>query len=219
MPRRGGAPFSGATGGPLAGQDRGQGVPDGRRGSAWEPHDVPADRSQATANRPQATPPGPDPTGDRRPARETRGSGEGQGQARTVRSPLTAGPSAMSLTAEELARASGLSPDALAELERYGLMAGRPMAGTVYYDEECFAVATLAAAFAQYGIEARHLRMYRTAADREASFLEQIVMPLLKQRNPESRRRALDDLAQLAGLGQRLRASLLRVALREHTGG
>ncbi|MGH9066468.1 MAG: hypothetical protein ACRD0J_02950 [Acidimicrobiales bacterium] len=125
----------------------------------------------------------------------------------------------MSLTAEELVRASGLSAAQVVELEQYGLIAGRPVAGTVYYDEESFAVASMAAGFARFGVEARHLRMYRTAADREAGFFEQIVLPLLKQRNPEARRRALDDLGELTLLGQRLRASLLRVALRELTGG
>ncbi|MGH9063234.1 MAG: hypothetical protein ACRDZQ_10860 [Acidimicrobiales bacterium] len=124
----------------------------------------------------------------------------------------------MSLTADELARASGLGQDGMEELERFGLIAGRPVAGTMYYDEECYTVAVLAAGFARYGIEARHLRMYRTATDREAGFFEQIVTPLLRQRNPEARQRAVEDLVELARLGQSLRASLLRVALREHTG-
>ncbi len=134
-------------------------------------------------------------------------------------SPLSAGPAAMSLTADELTRASGLSADGVAELERYGLLSGRAVGGTFYYDEEAFTVATAAAGFAAHGIEPRHLRMYKTAAEREGDLYEQVVMPLLKQRNPEARGRAASDLAELARLGQRLRASLLRVALREHTGG
>ena len=81
------------------------------------------------------------------------------------------------------------------------------------------AIARLAAGFRRFGIEARHLRMYRTAADREASFFEQIVMPLLKQRNPVARRRAVDTLAELARLGQGLRGALLRSALKDNTGG
>lgn len=125
----------------------------------------------------------------------------------------------MSLTGEELTRASGLSPDGVAELERYGLLSGRVVAGTRYYDEEAFTVATAAAGFAAHGIEPRHLRMYKTAAEREGALYEQVVTPLLKQRNPQARSRAVSDLAELARLGQRLRASLLRVALREHTGG
>jgi DNA-binding transcriptional MerR regulator len=132
--------------------------------------------------------------------------------------PLTSGPSALSMTKDELVRASGLSPSQVAELERYGLLTARVAAGASYYDEEAFTVASLAAGFARFGIEPRHLRMYKMATDREAGFFEQIVTPLLKQRNPESRRRAVQDLAELTRLGQRLRGSLLRVALRGHTG-
>ncbi|HWC38772.1 MAG TPA: hypothetical protein VG476_09600, partial [Acidimicrobiales bacterium] len=134
-------------------------------------------------------------------------------------SPLSIGLSGVNLTVEELAGASGLSVEELGELVRYGLLVGRPVGDTTYYDEEALTVARLAAGFRRFGIEARHLRMYRTAADREASFFEQIVMPLLKQRNPVARRRAVDTLAELARLGQGLRGSLLRSALKDNTGG
>jgi DNA-binding transcriptional MerR regulator len=133
--------------------------------------------------------------------------------------PLSIGLSGVNLTREELADACGLSEDELGELERYGLLAGRVVGDTTYFDEESLTVARLAAGFRRYGIEARHLRMYRTAADREASFFEQIVLPILKQRNPVARRRAVDTLAELARLGQGLRGSLLRSALKDHTGG
>jgi DNA-binding transcriptional MerR regulator len=134
-------------------------------------------------------------------------------------SPLSIGLSGVNLTPEELAGASGLSVEELGELERYGLLVGRPVGDTIYYDEEALTVARLSAGFRRFGIEPRHLRMYRTAADREASFFEQIVMPLLKQRNPVARRRAVDTLAELARLGQGLRGSLLRSALKDNTGG
>src|SRR5207249_3604353 len=75
--------------------------------------------------------------------------------------PLDVGPSAASLTADELTAASGLDARELAELERFGLLAGRPAAGGVYYDEEALLVARLAAGFMRHGVEARHLRMYR----------------------------------------------------------
>jgi hypothetical protein len=78
-------------------------------------------------------------------------------------------------------------------------------------------VARSAAAFLRFGIEARHLRMYKVAAEREAGFMEQVVMPLLKQRNPTARQQAADNLGELAGLGEQLRSALLRGALRDHT--
>jgi DNA-binding transcriptional MerR regulator len=151
--------------------------------------------------------------GGRRPAAQERTAGEETG------SPLSIGLSGVNLTAEELSEASGLSAEELRELERYGLLVGRSVGDTVYFDEESLTVARLAAGFRRFGIEARHLRMYRTAADREASFFEQIVMPMLKQRNPVARRRAVETLAELARLGQGLRGSLLRTALKDNTGG
>ena len=73
-----------------------------------------------------------------------------------------------------------------------------------------------AASFLQHGIGARHLRMYKVAAEREAGFLEQVAMPLLKQRNPEARRQAVALVEQLADHGHDLRAALLRANLRKH---
>jgi DNA-binding transcriptional MerR regulator len=128
-------------------------------------------------------------------------------------------PSGTSLTIDELGAASGLSPDDLTQLERFGLISGRSVGGTTYYDEQAAGVANLAAGFMRFGVEARHLRMYRTAAEREAGFLEQVVMPMLKQRNPEARRQAIDTLDELARLGQGLRAAMLRQALREYLEG
>ncbi|HEX2038471.1 MAG TPA: MerR family transcriptional regulator [Acidimicrobiales bacterium] len=132
---------------------------------------------------------------------------------------LSAGPSGVNLTLEELSGASGLGADDVAELERYGFLAGRPVAGVVYYDEEALIVARLAAGFRRHGIEARHLRAYSNAADREAGLFEQVVTPLLKQRNPQSRRQAVDALAELSDMGAQLRAALVRRALKGLVGG
>jgi hypothetical protein len=107
--------------------------------------------------------------------------------------------------------------DDLADLERYGLVAGKEVAGGTFYDEEAFLVERLAAGFMKYGVEARHLRMYRTSAEREASFFEQLIMPMLKQRNPTAKRQAFDTLGELARLGGELRAAMLRQSLRDYT--
>lgn len=131
--------------------------------------------------------------------------------------PLDAGPTGVSFTLEELAEASGLSTGELDELGRYGLLAGHLVAGDTFYDGDSLVVARTAAAFLRFGIEARHLRMYKVAAEREAGFMEQVVMPLLKQRNPTARQQAAENLGELAGLGEQLRAALLRAALRDHT--
>jgi len=125
----------------------------------------------------------------------------------------------VNLTMEELSSTTGLPYERLRELERFGFITGRALAGTTYFDEECLLVANLASGFARFGIEARHLRTYKNAAEREAGLLEQVVTPLLKQRNPESRGEAVRSLAELSELGQSLRAALLRQAVRGFTGG
>jgi DNA-binding transcriptional MerR regulator len=123
------------------------------------------------------------------------------------------------MTGEELAAAAGTSPERLATLESYGLVGSRTVGGVRYYGEEALVVARLAQAFAGFGVEPRHLRLHKHAADREAGFIEQVVLPLLKQRNPESRRRAHETVKELSRLGQELRAVLLARVLRDHLGG
>jgi len=118
-----------------------------------------------------------------------------------------------------LATAADLPLERLAELEKYGLLVGRKVGGSTYYDDHALHVAKVSAGFLRFGVEARHLRMYKNAADREAGFFEQIVMPMVKQRNPEARRQAIDTLSQLGQLGGQLRVAMLREALRQYTSG
>jgi hypothetical protein len=125
----------------------------------------------------------------------------------------------VSLTVEEVAEGSGLEVAAVEQLESYGLLCGRVVGGVAYYDEDSLTVARLAAGLARYGVEARHLRLHKHSAEREAGFIEQIVLPLLKQRNPEARQRAHDAVAELTLLGQGLREVLLRSTLRDQLGG
>jgi DNA-binding transcriptional MerR regulator len=124
-----------------------------------------------------------------------------------------------SMTAQEVCAATGLSVEELEGLESFGLICSVRVAGLQTYDEEALAVANLATAFRSFGIEPRHLRLYRNAVDREMGLIEQVIIPLLRQRNPESRQRAVEGADQLAALGQSMRASLLRQALRQHLGG
>jgi DNA-binding transcriptional MerR regulator len=119
----------------------------------------------------------------------------------------------------ELAAASGLSSEAIGELVAFGLVHPiRQMGGEPLYDEWALAVAKVAAGFAQFGIEARHLRLYKHAAEREAGFVEQVVLPLLRQRNPEARQRARATASELVELGQELRRALVAQALADLIG-
>ena len=123
------------------------------------------------------------------------------------------------MTTQELAAGSGLDVAAVEALESFGLVCGRVVGGVSYYDDDALIVAQVAAGLAPYGVEARHLRLHKHAAEREAAFIEQIVLPLLKQRNPDARQRAHDIVAELTVLGQRLREVLLRTTLRDQLGG
>lgn len=124
----------------------------------------------------------------------------------------------LTMTRAELAASAGLAERDVDALESYGLVSGRPLGRDVVYDGEALTIARLAAAFLGQGLEVRHLRMFKVAAEREAGVFEQLVSPLVRQRNPESRRRAVARLDDLARLGHDLRDALLRQALREITG-
>ena len=126
--------------------------------------------------------------------------------------------SGATMTIEELAQGSGVDIAAVEELESYGLLCGRVVGGVSYYDEDALTVARVAGGLARYGVEARHLRLHKHAAEREAGFIEQIVLPLLKQRNPEARLRAHEIVTELTQLGQALREVLLRTTLRDQLG-
>jgi DNA-binding transcriptional MerR regulator len=104
----------------------------------------------------------------------------------------------------ELCERAGVTPALARELEEFGLLAPRNDNGTKLYGERDVEVAVTCAKLSRYGISARHLRTFRTAADREAGLLEQIVAPALRSRNPERRQAALDELQNLAELAQEL---------------
>ena len=134
-------------------------------------------------------------------------------QPRQQRQPLWAGRpdgDQPTHTADEICSLSGLDADQLAELERFGLVRAAQRAGEAFYGDSALEVAVLAERAARHGISARHLRMYLVSAEREAGFIEQLAMPLLKQRNPAGRDAAIQLSADLAAIGADLHAALLR---------
>lgn len=116
------------------------------------------------------------------------------------------------LTRGELLEAAGLESEQLDELEKFGLVA--PRQGSSHYDGDALVVAKTVAEMARFGIESRHLRPYRTAADREVGLFEQVVNPLVRQRGPEARARADEVVRELAALSVRLHAGLVKAGLR-----
>jgi DNA-binding transcriptional MerR regulator len=116
------------------------------------------------------------------------------------------------LSRSELIEAAGIDGDLLDQIENHGLVARR--AGTAYYDGDALAVARTIAEMRSYGLEPRHLRAFRTGAEREAGLVEQVVAPLLRQRDPEARARAEEVAREMGALSVRLHTALVRTALR-----
>lgn len=99
-------------------------------------------------------------------------SAGGNGQQRSAKRPIR-------ITRRELLELSGLSEANLAELERHALV--NPRRGTVYYGRDALTIAVAARKLAAYGMDARHLRVVKQAAEREVGLIEQAITPHLRR--------------------------------------
>jgi DNA-binding transcriptional MerR regulator len=120
------------------------------------------------------------------------------------------------LSREELCSMVGLTLAQCELLEQYGILSGRGSGGTRIFSEDAVEIGRLAAQFMAAGVDARHLRGWMSAADREASLYEQLITPRMRQRNPQARSEALAQLRHLDELGARMRTAMMRKALRHH---
>ena len=125
-------------------------------------------------------------------------------------------PAAMRLSREDLLNAAGLRGEQLSELEQFGLITKRPGG---HYDDDALAVGKIVAELARFGLEGRHLRAFRTAAEREVGLFGQVVGPMSRQRGNEAKARAEETVRELAALSVRLHAALVQIGLREVIGG
>ena len=98
----------------------------------------------------------------------------------------------------------------LKELEAVGLINGHEVGDTTFFDASSIAIARAAARFQELGIDVRHLRAWKTSADREVSLFEQRILPYLRQRNPVAREEALQMLSEFMQLGGELRSGLIQ---------
>ena len=137
----------------------------------------------------------------------TGAAGDGDG------APGTAGRSL--LTRRELTSAAGISDEMLTELEDFGLVerTGR------HFGPEAITVASMAAALARFGVQPRHLRAVKAAAERETALIDQVVAPILRQRSPGARDRAAEVAREIAALSLRLHAALVEAGLRSSRTG
>lgn len=114
-----------------------------------------------------------------------------------------------SIPRDQLLQQMHIDPDFLKELESAGLVSGHDVGDTTFFDPHSAAIAKTAARFQDLGIEIRHLRAWKSSADRELSLFEQRILPLLRQRNPAAREEAINMLAEFIELGSELRSALL----------
>jgi DNA-binding transcriptional MerR regulator len=121
----------------------------------------------------------------------------------------------MRLSREELLNAAGLRVEQLREAEQFGLITARPGG---HYDDDALAVGKIVADLANFGLEGRHLRAFRTAAEREVGLFSQIVGPVSRHKTSTARARAEETVRELAALSVRLHAALVQIGLREIAG-
>jgi DNA-binding transcriptional MerR regulator len=125
-------------------------------------------------------------------------------------------PTGLQMSLEEMSTATGIERDRIKELEAFGIISSHGPEGARYYDGDDFIILSIVKDFFRYGIEARHLTMYKHFADRESSFFDQIVAPTLRQKNPDARRTAAQTLASLSATSRKFKQALLRTNLRDH---
>ncbi len=116
------------------------------------------------------------------------------------------------LSREDLLARSGVDDELITELVKAGVITTGP-AG--FFDEHAVIIAQCARALAEYGVEPRHLRAFRSAADRQSDLIAQIAGPVVKAGKAGARDRA-DDLArEVAALAITLHTSLIKSAVRD----
>lgn len=106
---------------------------------------------------------------------------------------------------EELCERAGIQLDLLAELEQHGLIS--PQSGG-WFDGDALTIAEVAGRMAQFGLQPRHLRAYKVAADREVGLFAQVLAPIQRQQA-----RADDAVRELIQLSQLMHLALLRAGL------
>ena len=149
------------------------------------------------------------------------GPGDGAAAAEAVEpdDELAEPPTGLQMSLEEMSAATGVERERIKELESFGLVCSHGPESAKYYDGDDYVVLSILKDLFRYGVEPRHLTMYKHFAEREAGFFETIVMPQLRQRNPEASRAAANSLIELSRASRKLKQALLRNNLREHLAG
>jgi DNA-binding transcriptional MerR regulator len=122
------------------------------------------------------------------------------------------------LTAEELVDETGVAPDLIRDLEDWRLLQPSKIEGTKLYDDTDREIVKAASELARFGVGGRNLKVFRTAADRQAVLLEAGLSPGLRSSNHNVRQEAIENLESLAAACSNLTHMLLVRDLRKLTG-
>ena len=124
--------------------------------------------------------------------------------------------SELRLSRNELLTSAQIEDSLLEQLETYGLVTPRQGSArrSAPYDGDALVIAKTAGELAAFGLEPRHLRAFKTSADREIGLVEQVVAPMRRGRDATASARAEEAIAQMAALSVRLHATLVKAALR-----
>lgn len=121
-------------------------------------------------------------------------------------------PTRIRLSRENLLERSGVGESLLIALVKAGVITTGPGG---FFDEHAVVILQCARALAAYGVEPRHLRAFRSAADRQSDLISQIAGPIGKAGKAGARDRA-DDLArEVAAVAITLHTALLQSAVRD----
>ena len=140
----------------------------------------------------------------------------GEGETSGGGDDLAEAPTGLQMSLEEMSAATGVERDRIKELESFGLVCSHGPDGAKYYDGDDYILLSIVKDFFRFGVEPRHLTMYKHFEEREADFFETIVAPTLRQKNPDARRAASQTLSDLAVTSRKLKQALLRSNLRDN---
>ena len=115
------------------------------------------------------------------------------------------------LSRRELLKVAEVTEEFLDQLEQYGLVRSR--SGTGHFDADSLVIARTARELSDFGIEPRHLRAFKTAADREVGLVEQVVAPIRRGRDAAAAARAEHSVSEIAALSVKLHATLVKSGL------
>ena len=135
------------------------------------------------------------------------------------KSDLVAAADEREFTAEEVQQLTGADAGLMQELEEYELVHGRQVSGVKRYSETDAGIIAAAVQLAHTGLRPKNLRILKSAADREAGLIEQVLLPSLRSNRQDKRRAALEQLDDIIQATTQLRQLLLARGVRRLTAG